>query len=537
MQAWSPPVSRNGNLATWLMLQSGSLGRSSRGRPRESWARASLAEAQPLAVSIANLSGLPGLDPYRTHHRRPSSPLSTPSPGYPQTPSEGPSPRTSFMNDSVLTAPQKPFARSRSSSGDSTSTVSPATTPKGYRFPKQEQPPQTKASKRASVDRRMNNLKGLVATIDFGEVFSSTDEVQEPEEDAKALFEVYNGYCGVEDMEGMNLEPKSARRVSPPMKYPQPEARRSSRALSRKPSAASVASLASSTGQSQSPQPSSLRSNASFQDLASASVSRRPQSTIVKSRPATLRHARSTSDMKMAVPRPPSRQRTEFFPVATSGYSSTFDELPGTSGCSSCPRSSWRATFNSESEYCAFVAARGAGEAARQEVIWELCETEKTFVSDLQSIVRVFSKPLQTPQGRWMEGIPMQVATAFSAVSDIAAAHAKIANALSSLQRGVAMVEVTALVHVLEPLVPSLRIHEWLLVHFAEVNSGIDGMVNDTSCVFGEFIRMQLGVVDCKAQSLGDLLHKPMQRLMKYPLFLSVRGGTGRSLTISVCWR
>lgn len=205
------------------------------------------------------------------------------------------------------------------------------------------------------------------------------------------------------------------------------------------------------------------------------------------------------------------------------GYSSTFgDHSQPPKAAARATSSTWRSGFANDREYLRFVRVHGQNEEARQEVVWELCETEKSFVSDLHEILRVFSKPLQTPQGRWMEGIPMQVAEAFAAIGEISKVHENVSHVLDRLQSGRMFISMDDLVDAVGPLIPTLRVHEWLLVHFSEVNKCVDSMVQDPTCVFGEFIRMQLGVVDCKAQSLSDLLHKPMQRLMKYPLFLSV---------------
>lgn len=69
------------------------------------------------------------------------------------------------------------------------------------------------------------------------------------------------------------------------------------------------------------------------------------------------------------------------------------------------------------------------------------------------------------------------------------------------------------------PFVVRLEIHQPYLVRFEAVTKMIDDMTADPASDFGEFVRMQSALPECKGLSLGSYLLKPVQRLMKYTLF------------------
>ena len=66
----------------------------------------------------------------------------------------------------------------------------------------------------------------------------------------------------------------------------------------------------------------------------------------------------------------------------------------------------------------------------RQEVIWEMCETERSFVTGLRGVTRVFTLPLRTPDGAWIKGVPIPVSRLLDWLDDILAVHARISDAL-----------------------------------------------------------------------------------------------------------
>ena len=72
------------------------------------------------------------------------------------------------------------------------------------------------------------------------------------------------------------------------------------------------------------------------------------------------------------------------------------------------------------------------------------------------------------------------------------------------------------------PFVPRLEVHQPYLIRFEAVTKLIETLVADPSSDFGEFIRRQSALPECRGLSLASYLLKPVQRLMKYPLFLRV---------------
>lgn len=230
---------------------------------------------------------------------------------------------------------------------------------------------------------------------------------------------------------------------------------------------------------------------------------------------------------------------------ATPSKVSPLPDIPSTppppppSGIGASPFSSrtWRSTIDAV-EYESLSARYGPLEMRRQEgellvhwsassillttspVIWELCETEKAFVTSLRGVLRIFSLPLR-PSGSWIEGVPMGVSRLFDWLDDIIFLHAQISDALESAR--IPNHPVLNVAEAILPLAARLDVHLPYLVRLEAVTKGIDEMTADASSDFGEFVRMQSGLPECAALSLGSFLLKPVQRLMKYPLFFKVR--------------
>lgn len=59
----------------------------------------------------------------------------------------------------------------------------------------------------------------------------------------------------------------------------------------------------------------------------------------------------------------------------------------------------------------------------------------------------------------------------------------------------------------------------------------IEEAVRDGESFFGEFLRMQTNTAAMGGMTLSSMLLKPVQRLMKYPLFLKVSADLGTPLT------
>lgn len=176
----------------------------------------------------------------------------------------------------------------------------------------------------------------------------------------------------------------------------------------------------------------------------------------------------------------------------------------------------------------------------RQEVIWELCSTEEAFVSSMHAVLRLFARPLRTPQGLWIEGIPHEITRLFDWLYDIVHLHTDLCEALVQL-REVQSPLVESLAEVVHPFAKRLDVHQPYLVKLEGVTHLIDRLVRDPTSDFGEFVRMQTESPECGSMSLNSHLLKAAQRLMKYPLFFKVSRvssdafcGLKRSLTFTL---
>lgn len=175
----------------------------------------------------------------------------------------------------------------------------------------------------------------------------------------------------------------------------------------------------------------------------------------------------------------------------------------------------------------------GRLEMRRQEVIWELCETEKSFVTGLRGVIRVFTLPLRTPTGAWIKGVPTAVSRLLDWLDDIVYLHSQISTVLQSYRLSHLGI-VSKIADALLPFVERLEVHQPYLVRFEAVTRSIDEMTADLDSDFGEYVRMQSSLPECAALSLSSFLLKPVQRLMKYPLFFKVSHST---LSLSLCSR
>ncbi|KAM0791439.1 hypothetical protein ACM66B_005894 [Microbotryomycetes sp. NB124-2] len=200
----------------------------------------------------------------------------------------------------------------------------------------------------------------------------------------------------------------------------------------------------------------------------------------------------------------------------------------------------WRSTI-SAAEFDAIAAACDSTELKRQEVIWELIETEANFVDSFKSVVEIFALPLKSKKGAWLRGVPVPVARLFDWASDIVYLHRQILQAMTMARRtSVDFPLVTSIAASIHPFVERLEIYQPYLVRFEKVIQIIDDLVADPKSEFGEFVRMQSALPECCGLSLASYLLKPVQRLMKYPLFykqlvdLTPEGHTDRLDTISL---
>lgn len=256
-----------------------------------------------------------------------------------------------------------------------------------------------------------------------------------------------------------------------------------------------------------SPRPSMLRPRL----RGSKSIGTFGRSAVGSQAPAKSRNAPST---------PSKRRRSQSIAVSQPITNS----LRLVSTEESSPRLFHANTFRSQFNalrYEALAQEFGQIEMKRQECIWELCQTETSFVLGLQQICETFLNPLRTPHGRWIKGIPTSISRLFDWLDDIVHLHSELDRALSKIHRSDDnMVERFA--DTFLAFVPHLEVHLPYLACFEKVASLIDGLVIDTNSDFGEFVRMQEALPACGSMPLTSFLLKPVQRIMKYPLFFKV---------------
>ncbi|GAA5833340.1 hypothetical protein JCM9279_001495 [Rhodotorula babjevae] len=209
----------------------------------------------------------------------------------------------------------------------------------------------------------------------------------------------------------------------------------------------------------------------------------------------------------------------------------------------------WRSTLAPET-YQRFSLEHGSVEMRRQEVIFELCETERAFVAGLRGIVALLGAPLRGPDGAWLDMVPHSVSRLLGFLDGIVELHAGISAALDEVRAAQAPV-VVRVAQAFAPFVDRLAVHQPYLVRLEGVSALIDDLVagklvrpsslhehhqqrareqqqrvdelgherDGELGAFTRFLRAQSRRPECGGLSLASFLLKPVQRLMKYPLF------------------
>lgn len=236
----------------------------------------------------------------------------------------------------------------------------------------------------------------------------------------------------------------------------------------------------------------------------------------------TSRSRDSSVDGESSSPRQPISKAPNRKPIST--YGSPMTVPSGPSGLHAMlPPQTWKASTPPD-EYKALLDQYGAMEMRRQEVIWELCETELTFVDGLRRVIDIFASPLRTPHGTWIDGVPATVAKLLDWLEDIVNLHAEMSAMTERYRLRQTHTDglVLRIADAFLKFVSRLEVHQAYLVRFSEVTASIEAMTCDIESDFGEFVRMQTSLPDCGHMNLPSFLLKPVQRLMKYPLFYKV---------------
>lgn len=429
---------------------------------------------------------------------------------FPPQPSYGRSPSPAESIVTISEAASTPRAATRDLGRSCTPTVSSSTL---VQVPASE----PLIRKRDSAQRRLSALRGLVGNLDFNQPWSLSEQPEEP--DAGFFWACTEPFQPKESKLAPIVEPST-----PLVHDISPERPRVRRDRNPGPSHYSLDQPTTSP-----PVPDLPPDRFDITPVRQNSLQRKPSSTP----PRRPRQFRSSSDALSRTPDPPrptSRQRKEIFDVASSGYSKCLE--PASPSQPTTPTLTWRSSLSDDELYTRVLQSAGSAEVKRQEIIWEMCETEQAFVKSMKTVLRLFAIPLKTPQGKWIQGIPDRITELFDLLECVAHAHAIVAATQREVRRRNEVLDVKAFIAAVKEWVPRLDVHEWYLLRFEAVVQLVEDNVRDRESVFGEFVRMQMKEEVLGSMSLGSMLLKPVQRLTKYPLFLRVSrtGGLLRSL-------
>ena len=362
--------------------------------------------------------------------------------------------------------------------------------------------------KRDSAQRRLSALRGLVGNLDFNQPWSLSEQPEES--DGSFFWACTEPFQSKEPPLDPIIEPSM-----PPIHEISPE--RPPRVRRYRNPGPSHYSLDQPT--SSPPVPELPTDRFDVTPARQNSLQRKPSSTP----PRRPRQFRSSSDLLSRTPEPPrpaSRQRQEVFDVASSGYSKCIE--PASPSQPTTPSFTWRSSLSCDEVYARVLQSAGPSEVKRQEIIWEMCETEQAFVKSMKTVLRLFAIPLKTPQGKWIQGIPDQITELFDLLECVAHAHGIVAATQRDMRKRNEVLDTKAFIAAVKEWVPRLDAHEWYLLRFEAVVQLVEDNVRDKDSVFGEFVRMQMKEEVLGSMSLGSMLLKPVQRLTKYPLFLRV---------------
>ena len=351
--------------------------------------------------------------------------------------------------------------------------------------------------KRESSLRRLSALRGLVASLDFNQPWSNTNRSEEDMED-----EI------LENDEGEGFV------VFAPVKLLETPMRMAKQ---------SVTGLDFFINDSIShgwPSPPDRKPQRISESKSVWTTPSRPNDPRKALSTPPRRHSKASSDLPRAkTPDPQRTFRRDVFDVASAGFNKSMEMASPTR---EDVRGSWRSSLRNEATYGSVLQLQGPMEIKRQEIMWEMIETEDSFIKSMRTVLRLFATPLKTPHGNWIDGIAPRITDLFDCLENILHNHQLLLLAEQDLRKRADSIVITAFVATLAKWQDRLLAYEWYLLHFEEVVQMVEESVQSPNSVFGEFVRMQLKDEVLGSMGLGSMLLKPVQRLTKYPLFLKV---------------
>lgn len=181
---------------------------------------------------------------------------------------------------------------------------------------------------------------------------------------------------------------------------------------------------------------------------------------------------------------------------------------------------SWRKTV-SQSAYASLLDRYGETEMRRQEVVWELCESEQSFLKALRTTLELFIYPLLGKNHTWISGLDSQITRLFDWLDDIFQLHNRLNSALQNCRSSQYPV-VLQVAETLRSFVPKLEIYQPYIVRLDEVVERIEAMIVDSANELGEFFRIQSASEECNGMSFSSFLWLPLTRLGNYLKFFNV---------------
>src|SRR6266404_659306 len=185
-------------------------------------------------------------------------------------------------------------------------------------------------------------------------------------------------------------------------------------------------------------------------------------------------------------------------------------------------RRTWLSTI-STSAYHSLLDRYGEVEIKRQQIIWDLCETEREFVRRLRTFVHLFIRPLRMKDSvAWLAGVPPEVARLFDWLEDLINIHAQISSALRAIVSEQYPI-VMRIAGRIRSFVSRLEVHQPYVVRLESTTVLIKRLTGESGSDFGEFIRIQQEQEECHCWSVEAFLVEPVNRLVDYPLHFKVR--------------
>ncbi|KAG9103390.1 hypothetical protein FRC06_011133 [Ceratobasidium sp. 370] len=176
---------------------------------------------------------------------------------------------------------------------------------------------------------------------------------------------------------------------------------------------------------------------------------------------------------------------------------------------------SWRASLEDD-QLGQLKATLDSVELERQQAIWELHESEETYVGTLQTVLRLFVQPLRTQdQRQWISGLAPDVMRLFDWLDDITNLHEQLLSALDTQRQSDRSVLID-FSDTIRPFVPLMEVYQPYVVRVEQIIKHIVAMALDPESDFGEFVRMQSALPECSQVKLEDMLARPTQRLQDY---------------------